>query len=143
VAELRLVRPLRASRVIPILALLVGVLLIMQGLLGIVAPDVFVGLVRFFRAPSMIYLAAALRVAIGVVLLRAATASRVSVFLWVFALLIAIGGALTPFFGVRFADSILGLWASRGPGLVRLFALASLVLGLLTVCAVLPPRRRA
>jgi len=44
-----------------VLALLIGVLFIMQGLLGIVAPDAFVGAVRFFQTPSMIYVAAALR----------------------------------------------------------------------------------
>jgi hypothetical protein len=34
-----------------VLALLIGVLLIIQGLLGIVAPDAFVGVVRFFQTP--------------------------------------------------------------------------------------------
>ena len=124
-------------------ALLVGVLLIMQGLVGIVAPDAFVGVVRFFQTPSMVYVAAALRIAIGIVLLCAVTGSRLPIFLRVFGVLIVIGGVLTPFFGVQFAHTILALWASRGPGLVRLFAIVSLALGFLTVYAATPTRRHA
>lgn len=69
------------------------------------------------------------------------TESRLPIFLGVFGVLIVIGGALTPFVGVQFAHTILALWASRGPGLVRLFAVVSLALGLFTVYAVTPPRR--
>jgi hypothetical protein len=134
---------MRASRVISVPALLVGVLLIMQGLVGIVAPDAFVGVLRFFQAPSMVYVAAALRIAIGIVLLCAVTGSRLPIFLRVFGVLIVIGGVLTPFFGVQFAHTILALWASRGPGLVRLFAIVSLALGFLTVYAATPTRRHA
>jgi hypothetical protein len=39
---------MRTSRLIPVLAHVVGVLLIIQGLLGILAPDAFVGVVRLF-----------------------------------------------------------------------------------------------
>ena len=45
------------------------------------------------------------------------------------------------FVGIQFAHSILALWPSRGPNLVRLFALVSLALGPVTSCAVLPKRR--
>ena len=51
-ADFCLVRRMRASRVIPVFAFLIGVLLIGQGLCGIIAPDVFVGVVRFFQTPS-------------------------------------------------------------------------------------------
>jgi hypothetical protein len=129
--------------VIPFLALLIGVLLIVQGLGGIIAPDAFVAVVRLFQTPSILYVAAALRITIGIVLLCAATESRLPIFLRVFGVLIVIGGVLTPFVGVQFAHTVLALWASRGPGLVRLFAVFSLALGLFTVYAVRPIRRNA
>ena len=132
---------MRASRVIPALALLVGVLLIMQGLLGMLAPDVFVRVVRFFQTPSIVYVAAALRIAIGIVLLCAVTGSRFPIFLRVFGVLIVIGGLLTPLVGVQFAHVILALWSSRGPTLVRLFAAVSLALGFFTAYAVSRTRR--
>lgn len=141
VADLGLVRRMRTSRVIPVIALVIGVLLIIQGLLGIVAPDAFVKVVRLFQSPPMLYVAAALRIAIGIVLICAVGGSRVPMFLSIFGVLVVIGGVLTPFVGVQFAHTILGLWSSQGPGLVRLFALVSLALGLLTSYAVSPARR--
>ena len=134
---------MRASRVTSLLALLVGVLLIIQGLVGLVAPDAFVGVVRVFQAPPVIYVAAALRLAIGVVLVCAASGSRIPTFLRVFGFIIAIGGLLTPFVGAQFAHVILALWSARGVGLVRLFAIVSLALGVVTTYAASPARRNA
>jgi len=134
---------MRASHLILFLAFVIGVLLIIQGLLGIFAPNAFVGVVGLFQSPSLIYVAAALRVAIGIVLLCAVTGSRLPIFLRIFGVLIVIGGVLTPFVGVQFAHTILALWSSQGSGLVRLFALVSLALGLLTSYAVFPTRRNA
>jgi hypothetical protein len=131
---------MRALRLTRVLALSVGVLLIIQGLLGILAPDAFVGVVRLFQSPFMVYLAAALRIAIGIVLLSAVKGSHLPMFLCIFGVFVVIGGVLTPFVGARFAHTILALWSSRGPGLVRLFALVSLALGLLTLYAVSPKR---
>jgi hypothetical protein len=132
---------MRVSRLISVVALVIGVLLIIQGLLGIVAPDAFVDVVRLFQSRSMVYVAAALRIAIGIVLLCAVTGSRLPMFLLIFGVLVVIGGVLTPFVGVQFAHTILTLWSSQGPGLVRLFAVVSLALGLLTSYAVSPIRR--
>jgi hypothetical protein len=134
---------MKTSHLISLLALLVGVLLIAQGLLGIFSPDAFVGVVRLFQSSPMVYVAAALRIVIGMVLLCAVTGSRLPMFLRIFGALIVIGGVLTPFVGVQFAHSILAMWSSQGSGLVRLFALVSLALGLLTSYAVSSPRRNA
>jgi len=134
---------MRASRAGSILALLVGILLIIQGLLGIVAPQLFVDVIRVFQEEPMIYVAAALRLAIGVVLICAASGSRIPMFLRVFGSIIVIGGLLTPFVGAQFAHMILALWSTRGIGLVRIFAVVSLALGVVTAYAILPARRNA
>src|SRR5450755_1089150 len=128
-------------RTLRILALLVGVLLVVQGILGLAAPDVFVGTIRFIQTPPVMYLAAAVRVVIGVVLVRAAPGSRAPKFLRVFGFIIIIGGLLTPFVGFWAAQHILGWWSASGSALVRVFAGVSLVLGLLIVYAVAPHRR--
>lgn len=52
----------------------VGVIIILQGLVGLMAPDAFANLVRAIHAPPVIYLAAVVRVAFGVVLVAAALA---------------------------------------------------------------------
>ena len=89
----------------------------------------------------MIYVAAALRVAIGAVLVFAAAGSGLPIFLRLFGGFIVIGGVLTPFFGARFAYTILDWWKQEGPGLVRVFAIISLLLGVLTLYALTPRRR--
>ena len=126
---------------LPVLALLIGLLLIVQGVVGLVAPDVFVSVVYSMQKSPMIYLAALVRVAFGVVLVRAADVSRLRGLLLVFGFAIVIGGLLTPFVGPRFARVILDRWASGGPELVRTFAAVSLLLGLLVIYAVTPARR--
>ena len=122
-------------------ALLIGVLLVVQGILGIIAPDVFVSSIRFIQTPPVLYLAVVLRVVFGVVLIRAAPGSRAPKFLRVFGCIIFIGGLLTPFVGVQAAHLILGWWSAGGPALVRVWAGVSLALGVCTVYAAGHDRR--
>jgi hypothetical protein len=127
-------------RILTHLAVFIALLLIMQGILGLAAPETFVRVVRFFQTPPVIYLAAVLRVTIGLVLVCAAAASRAPKFLRSFGSIIVIGGVLTPFIGIRFAHLVLDWWSAQGPALVRVFAGVSLALGLYTAYAMFPKR---
>lgn len=126
----------------PQLALLIGLLLTIQGILGIAAPEAFVSTLRFVQTPPMIYLAAVLRVAFGIVFILAAAESRAPRFLRDFGFIIVIGGLLTPFLGLRIAQVIFAWWAEGGPALVRLCAGVPLALGLLVIYAVAQDRSR-
>jgi len=97
--------------------------------------------VAFFQKPTVIYVAAALRVAIGVILVFSAPGARLPIFLRLFGGVIIVGGVLTPFFGARFAYTILDWWRQEGSALVRVFATISLLLGVLTLYALTPRRR--
>ena len=130
---------LRASH----LALLIGLLIIIQGIVGIATPEVFVNGLRFAQTPPMLYLAAVLRVAIGVVFILAAAESRAPRFLRVFGFIIVIGGLLTPFIGIRIAQVIFDWWAAGGLVLVRSCAGVALALGLFVVYAVARKQRNA
>ena len=125
-----------------LVALLIGLAIAAQGILGIVAPDVFLRALRSIQTPPVIYLAAVIRVVFGVVLLRAAPASRAPRILRVLGFVIVIGGLLTPFIGVRIGHAILDWWSAGGPPLVRVWAGVSLALGVFIVYAVAPNRRR-
>lgn len=57
-------------------ALVIGVAIAAQGIFGIAAPEAFVRVLRAIQTPPLIYAAAVVRVAFGVVLFRAAPASR-------------------------------------------------------------------
>ncbi len=93
-----------ASRVIVVLALCIALLLLVQGIIGLAAPDLFAGMVRFMQTSPAIYVAAAVRVAVGVVLLQAAYTSRLPIFLRIFGGFVLLGGLLTPFVGRQFAE---------------------------------------
>jgi hypothetical protein len=122
-------------------ALLIGVLILAQGIYGLATPDGFLALVAYFQGPPIIYLAAVIRFAIGVVLVLAARSSRHALALRILGLMIAIGGVLTPFFGMQFADVVLGWWVNGGSAVVRLWALGSGLLGVFIIHANLATRR--
>jgi len=126
-----------------VLALCISLLLLVQGLIGLAAPDVFASVVRFMQTSPAIYAAAAVRVAVGSVLLQAASTSRLPIFLQILGAFVLLGGLLTPFVGRQFAEIILNWWSSHHPALVRLFAAVSLALGLVTAYAIAPRPRNA
>jgi len=132
-----------ASRVTVVLVLCISLLLLVQGFIGLIVPDVFAGIVRSMQTSPAIYAAAAVRVAVGIVLLQAAATSRLPIFLRILGGFVLIGGLLTPFVGRQFAGVILGWWSSQGSALVRVFAAISLALGLVTGFAVTPRPRNA
>jgi hypothetical protein len=125
----------------PIAALSIGLLIVVQGVVGLAVPELFVKIVRTFQEPPIIYGAAVIRFVFGVVLFLAAPRSRVPVVLRSLGLLIALGGLLTPIVGIPFARVVLGWWSD--PVIVRVWAAAALGLGLLIVYLTMPRRRAA
>lgn len=123
-------------------ALIIGLLIVAQGLLGLAAPEFFLDLIRSIQTPPVIYAAAVARIVIGAVLVLAAPASRAPLSLRILGTLIVIGGVLTPFVGVRLADVILAWW-SQGPNVVRAWAAGALVLGAFVVWATVRTRAPA
>ena len=122
-------------------ALFIGVLVATQGIVGLVAPAFFLEVVRAFQTPPVIYFAAAVRLAIGIVLVLAAPKTRFPLAMRVLGVLIAIGGALTPIIGVQYAQAILGWW-SQSVAVVRGFAAFALLLGIFVVYSVAVPATR-
>jgi hypothetical protein len=124
----------------PIAALSIGLLIVAQGVVGLAVPDLFVGVVRIFQEPPVIY-AAVIRFVFGLVLFQAASRARAPIVLRGLGLLIALGGLLTPIVGIQFARVVLGWWSD--PAIVRAWAAAALGLGVLIVYLNVPRRRAA
>jgi hypothetical protein len=133
------VRPSRDDIVL-VAALIIGLAIAAQGVFGLAAPEAFLNALTFVQTPPVIYVAAVIRLAFGVVLFRVAPASRTPTILRVLGSLIVLGGLLTPFFGVRIGHAILSSWAVGGPGVVRVWAGVSLALGVFIVYSVEPWR---
>jgi hypothetical protein len=123
-------------------ALVIGLLIVAQGIVGLVAPATFLQLIELIQTPPNIYFAAVVRVAFGVVLVVAAPLSRAPFTLRILGAMIVVGGLMTPFVGVRLAEIILGWW-SQGPDIIRAWAIGALVLGLFIVYATAQKQRAA
>ncbi len=124
-------------------ALIVGSLILAQGVVGLLQPWLFLRAIAAIQTPPVIYVAAAVRIAIGIVLVLGASESRLPRLLKGFGILVTIGGLLTPLLGVRFSRVVLGWWSAGGSSVIRGWAVAALVLGAFVTYAAWPSQRRA
>ena len=111
------------------LALLVGLLILVLGLLGAVTPDILVTIGHRSVTPAGLYVVAALRVIIGLVLLGVSSGSRMPRTLRVFGIVVLVAGLTTPFLGVERARAIMNWMLAPGPVVVRLLALLAVGFG--------------
>ncbi len=126
-----------------VLAIAIGLVIGAIGLVGVVAPSIILEFGRSLLTPAALYAVAALRIGIGVVLVRVAPDSRLPTVLRILGILIIIAGVLTPFFGVERSRAILDWWSNQGPLVTRLCLSVAIAFGLFIVYAVTSPRRTA
>ena len=127
-------------------AVVIGIFIAALGAFGLAAPQTFFTVVGFFQEVPVLYGSAVIRLAIGIVLIGAARAGRpprAARALRVLGTLIAVGGAVTPLVGARFARMILETWASGGPAVIRVWAGAGVALGASILYATRALRRTA
>ncbi len=102
------------------IALLIGVLLVVIGIAGLLRPMDIMAFGQHLLTPTKLYAVAALRIAIGLVLVFAAPASRAPNALRVLGTLIFVVGVATAFIGVDRARTMLDWWSAQGPVFIRL-----------------------
>ena len=111
-----------------LVALILSLLLAALGALGVASPSRFIAVVRYFETPAGLYVAAAIRVVLGVALYSSAPASRAPELMRILGSIITVAGVATPFLG----RSRRATRALAGTGLtVRGWAGLAAVLGLL------------
>jgi hypothetical protein len=126
-----------------LLGLVIGALVMLTSAISFAAPDLRLSLERSVITPAGLYAIAALRIAIGLVFVLAAPASRAPRTLRVLGLIVIIAGLMTPLFGVARARAVLNWWASAGPLLMRLDASVGMAFGGFLVYVFRTPTRRA
>jgi hypothetical protein len=126
-----------------LLGLVIGVLVIVGSAISFAAPDLRLALERSVLTPAGLDAIAVLRIAIGLVLVLAAPASRAPRTLRVLGLIVIIAGLMTPWFGVARGRAVLNLLASAGPLLMRVDAGVGMALGCFLVYVFRTPTRRA
>lgn len=113
-----------------VLGYMVAALLLILGVVGLLTPARLFAMVQFTTTPLGVYVAAGVRVAIGLILIGAAARSRFPNVLRVLGALALTGGLATLFVGTKGAQT-LAEWVGRSPGLtpIRVFGIFALVVG--------------
>src|SRR6185436_6396511 len=126
-----------------LVGLVIGALVILVSAISFAVPDLKLSLERSAMTPTGLYAMAVLRIAIGLVFVFAAPASRAPRTLRVLGLVVIIAGLTTPWFGVTRARAVVDWLAAAGPLLMRVDAAAGMALGAFLVYVFRTPTRRA
>jgi hypothetical protein len=111
------------------LGLVIGALVILASAISFAAPDLRLSLERSVITPAGLYAIAALRIAIGLVFVLAAPASRAPRTLRGFGLIVIVAGLSTPWFGIARARAVVNWLANAEPLLMRLDAVMGMATG--------------
>lgn len=113
-----------------IAALLVAVFTIAVGIAGLIWPDTLTVVRRaYFATPSKLYAAGALRVAMGIVVILAAAASRAPKTLRLLGAIMCMQGVTATFLGHDRARAVMEWETMQGHALLRVGAAVALVAG--------------
>ena len=116
--------------------LIVGIVIALLGLIGASRPRVLRMLVRSFRSAAMLYLAAVIRVALGIVLLIAAPGCRFTIGVYVLGVITLFSGLILPVLGKARFLALVDWWLGLSDGTIRaLVSLAILYGAFLAVAA--------
>jgi hypothetical protein len=121
-----------------LLAALFGLLIGALGLVGMIQPERLIRFARAWQTTGGLYVAAALRIILGLLLFVAAPDSRLPGILRVLGVVIFISGLATPFFGLERFHRLLEWWASRSPAFKRIWAGCAFAFGFVLLYAVTP-----
>ena len=122
-------------------AFLIALFAIVVGVVGIVTPDSLMTIGRYVATPVGLYVIAAIRVAIGLVLMLVAPTSRVPRTLRVVGAVVLVAGLATPLFGVERTRAILEWESTQGTAFIRVMAGLVLAIGGFIAFAVATGRR--
>jgi hypothetical protein len=123
------------------LAWLVALFVIAVGVAGLVAPDRIIGLRGLVATQAGLLTIAVVRIAIGIVLIMTAPASRAPKVLQVAGGVVMLAGLATPLFGVERTKAVLDWEAVQGLWLIRAGAVVALAIGGFLAFALTPRTR--
>ena len=125
------------------LGLFVALFIMAIGVIALVAPYALLSMAPHMVTPTGLYVAAAIRIAMGLALFSAASASRMPKTLRVFGMVAFIAGVATLFLGVDRAHAIANWGSNQGASAIRVFGLLALAVGGLIAYALAYNRRAA
>ena len=118
-----------------IAALLLAIITIVASIAGIVSPDTMMTLRRSYYTPSGLYVGGAIRIAMGLVLILAASNSRWPRILRAFGALMCLQGTMANLLGLERARAVLE-WEAIHTAFLRAGATVALISGAIIAIAV-------
>lgn len=115
---------------------------IVTGVVGVVSPDYVTAIRRaYFAAPLTLYTAAALRVAMGLIVVLAARTTRAPRLMRALGTVMCLQGLTAAGLGPEHARTVLEFEAKQGHAVLRLGAFVALAAGVFMVYALTGPRK--
>jgi len=111
------------------LAVMIGVLALVIGLVGVIVPFALLKAADYATTPIGLYVVAALRIGIGIVLFLVAPTTRAPKLIRVFGGIAIAAGVITVLLGVDRARAIVAWETAQGATLIRLSAVLALLFG--------------
>src|SRR5436190_2441409 len=112
-----------------LLGLFIGALVLLGSAISFAAPDLRLSLEGSVLTPAGLIAIGALRIAIGLVFVLAAPASRAPRMLRVLGIIVIVAGVVTPWFGVARSRAVLNWLAGAGPLLMHLDSVVGMAIG--------------
>ena len=126
-----------------LLAKCIGILAIAVGIIGVISPTSLITVGYHALSSVALYVAATVRIGIGVVLIGAATGARMPKTMRVLGTVILLAGLSTPFVGVERARAMLDWWSGNSTLFLRLSLCVAIAIGAFILYAVDPRRHVA
>lgn len=126
-----------------VLGWIVAVFILVTGAVVLVAPHLVMSVAAPLITVPGLYFAAAIRIAVGLVLLAAAAESRMPRTLRVLGGFVVLAGVATPFLGPDRARAIMDWWSAHGEDSMRFFGLIGMAVGALIAYALSGHHRHA
>jgi hypothetical protein len=117
-----------------------GVAMMAIGIVGLADPAFLLAATSFTRTSTGLYIVAAIRVAVGFVLIGAAATSRMPRTVRILGAFIVLSGIITLFIGVERAREIVEWWSAQGDAFMRAWASMAVIFGLFIIYEVTPRR---
>lgn len=115
--------------------------MILLGLTGIFSPEALVQVGQYSFTPVGLYVVAAIRVIIGVVLFLAAPASRAPRTLRIFGIAVCAAGVAVALLSIESGQALMAWWSAHGMGFIRGAAAVVVAVGSFIAYATAPRSR--
>jgi uncharacterized protein YjeT (DUF2065 family) len=124
---------IRKDYTMQILVKIIGLLIVLEGILFLLKPELLRRIAEFFSQGKRAYIAAGVRIVLGVVFLLAASQCRIVWVIIALGLLLLLSGIVMLTIRHERLKSIINWWRQRSAGVLRIVAVVVAALGIVVL----------